>query len=398
MKENRVVPFNRLEKADLVIDAIYKGGDRGNTGDDPITKLIGGPNQGGFRPQGSTRTSIKLCALYSDLINPDWPDSLDLENGLFVYFGDNRTPGHEPDETSRKGNIILRQAYNNLHLGKREEIPPFFVFIKGPQGRDVVFRGLAVPGGKSISQTEDLITVWKTKSGSRFANYRSIFTILDISCIPRDWISDLQIGKAFSKNAPKPWIDWVRNGRYSPLLAPRTKTFRTREEQLPTKGLESNLVTQLVDFFKSHVDREYAFERCAGELFKLAENNKIQELNYTRYWRDGGRDAIGTYKIGIPESSIYVDFALEAKCNKPGIGSGIKATSRLISRLKFRQFGIFVTTSYVGQTACQEIIEDGHPIVILCGHDIATILIRAGINSPELLGQWLNANFTENKD
>ena len=117
------------------------------------------------------------------------------------------------------------------------------------------------------------------------------------------------------------------------------------------------------------------------------------ELNYTRYWSDGGRDAIGKYKLGTSESSIHVDFAMEAKCKKPSSGSGIIETSRLISRIKYRQFGIFVTTSYVGREAYKEIIEDSQPIVILSGHDIAAILVNIGINTPDALMSWLEANF-----
>ena len=38
---------------------------------------------------------------------------------------------------------------NALHVGHRDTIPPFFIFTKGPSGRDVFFRGLAIPGGSN---------------------------------------------------------------------------------------------------------------------------------------------------------------------------------------------------------------------------------------------------------
>lgn len=57
------------------------------------------------------------------------------------------------------------------------------------------------------------------------------------------------------------------------------------------------------------------------------------------------------------------------------------------------QIGIFVTTSYVGDQAYKEIIEDEHPIVIISGRDIVEILYNAGIGSVELLKDWLNTNF-----
>jgi hypothetical protein len=47
------VPFEDLETADLVVDALYAGGPNGNAGDDPIARLIRGVgNQGGRSVQG----------------------------------------------------------------------------------------------------------------------------------------------------------------------------------------------------------------------------------------------------------------------------------------------------------------------------------------------------------
>ena len=45
---NKVVPFDRLTSCDLDVDANYEGGMKGNTGDDPINRLVAGGNQGGF--------------------------------------------------------------------------------------------------------------------------------------------------------------------------------------------------------------------------------------------------------------------------------------------------------------------------------------------------------------
>jgi hypothetical protein len=54
---------------------------------------------------------------------------------------------------------------------------------------------------------------------------------------------------------------------------------------------------------------------------------------------------------------VKVDFALEAKCYNPSDtrGVGVKETARLISRLLHRQFGVLVTTAFVGETAYKEI-------------------------------------------
>lgn len=80
---------------------------------------------------------------------------------------------------------------------------------------------------------------------------------------------------------------------------------------------------------------------------------------------------------------------MEAKCYEPQNSNGVHLTSRLISRLKHRQFGYFVTTSFVSTQAYNEIIEDNHPVIIFAGRDIARILIEHGYNSELKVLAWL---------
>lgn len=61
--------------------------------------------------------------------------------------------------------------------------------------------------------------------------------------------------------------------------------------------------------------------------------------------------------------------------------------SRLISRIKYRQF-VLVTTSYVNSQAYSEVIEDGHPILIVTASDIAAILRINSITSDNI-ENWL---------
>lgn len=392
MPDYKEFPFEELKTVDLSVDALYRGGTHGNAGDDPISKLVGCGNQGGFRYVGTQNKGVRLCALYSDLADVDWPDSLDLESGIFVYYGDNKSPGHELHETSHKGNAVLRDAFNALHADHRELIPPFFIFTKGPAGRDVFFRGLAVPGAINYTAKEDLAAIWKSKRAQRFQNYKAMFTILDEPMISREWIKDVLDGNADSLNAPQAWRQWRKKGKYRPLQAPKSVGHRTKQEQIPQAGIKRDIVQAIIDYFKKHPQREYAFERCATELAILMDSDIIQ-CDLTRPWRDGGRDALGIYRVGHGKNSIKVEFALEAKCKKFSSGSGVKETSRLISRLRHRQFGIFVTTSYLHEQAYKEIVEDAHPVIIVCGADIAEILISAGYSSVDAVKGWLETNF-----
>ena len=86
-------------------------------------------------------------------------------------------------------------------------------------------------------------------------------------------------------------------------------------------------------------------------------------------------------------------FAVEAKCYDLNNSVGVKETSRLISRIRHRQFGVFVTTSYVDIQAYKEIIEDEHPIAIISGVDIIDILYQNEITDLDKLKGYLNNNF-----
>ena len=62
--------------------------------------------------------------------------------------------------------------------------------------------------------------------------------------------------------------------------------------------------------------------------------------------------------------------------------------------LRHRQFGMLVTTSFLADQAYQELIEDGHPIVVCAGGDIAELLIdRAGLATASEAMDWLARAF-----
>jgi hypothetical protein len=119
----------------------------------------------------------------------------------------------------------------------------------------------------------------------------------------------------------------------------------------------------------------------------------IETLDVTRPSRDGGRDAVGRLRIGTGAAAILVDFALEAKCYTPPNSVGVREISRLISRLRHRQFGILVTTSWIDAQAYREIKEDGHPIVVIAAADIVALLRKSGRGTVPDLSAWLHSEF-----
>lgn len=153
------------------------------------------------------------------------------------------------------------------------------------------------------------VAVWKSSEGKRFQNYRANFTVLDVPVIPRSWISDLQYQKVDSPNTPGPWRTWVETGVAKPLTATRTIEYRLRAEQLPKSEADAALVRVVQQYFQRN---PHGFEHCAAAIAKMLLPD-ITSLNVTRPSRDGGRDGIGQLRIGDGPSSIFVDFALEAK-------------------------------------------------------------------------------------
>jgi len=396
----RVIQYLDCTYADLHIDAVYEGDSGGQLTGEALSKLLPGVgNQGGFRASGRGYDK-KLVVLFTSGEDKDWPDTLDLSTGQFVYYGDNKRPGHELHDTQRGGNLILRRVFSLLHARapQRSLVPPFFVFKKYPtavSARSFQFKGLAVPGFVGLPQTADLVAVWKTTEGQRFQNYRAVFTVLDAGVISRAWINDLAAGRSLTANAPAAWMEWVERGRYRALTAESTTVIRSVSSQLPDTPIKAAILDTI---WKHFAAAPIAFEAFAARIFQMYDPRVVID-EITRGSIDGGRDAIGRYRIGLIDDPVYAEFSLEAKCYRPANGSdsantvGVKEVARLISRIRHREFGVLVTTSAVARQAYEEVREDRHPIIFLCGKDIVDILSVNGFNTLQLVSNLLNNEF-----
>ena len=295
----KIYPFDKLSNCDLIIDAVYEGGKKGNVGDDPINKLLPVGNQGGFRYAGSLN-NLKYVILYTSGENTDWPDTIDTETGIFQYYGDNKKPGHELHDTKKNGNTILKNLFESLHSQEspRVHIPPIFIFKKYPtqnSNRSVQFKGLCVPGTIDKNQLEDLVAIWKTTDGLRFQNYSAFFTILNIAKISRTWLEKLNDRIIDSQEEPIVLNKWKKNGKYIPLTSQRTISIRTINEQLPENNIEWKLLEIIYEYFSSEPT---LFEYLAAEIYRMTDSKIIID-EVTRGTIDGGRDAIGRIKLVI---------------------------------------------------------------------------------------------------
>lgn len=392
----RTIPFDQLATSDLYVDACYEGGRRGNMGDDPLPRLLRMDSLGGFRKRGSVAGKLHMLVLTSSMADPDWPDAIDRETGVFTYYGDNKKPGRELHDTGRDGNLILQKIFEAARGGAagRREVPPIFIFANTGTWRDMTFLGLVVPGASDLDSSEELVAIWRTAGGQRFQNYRARFTVLDAPVISRAWIDSLiaangDDASADGSNAPEAWLTWVRTGRRRALMSTRSLEYRSKVEQLPPDKEGEAIVQAVRDYFK---DSPHAFEHCAAAIARLMMPDVVT-LDVTRPSRDGGRDAVGQLRVGMGQSGILVDFALEAKCYSATNSVGVREMSRLISRLRHQQFGVLVTTSWVDLQAYKEIKEDEHPIVVVSAADIVDLLRRNGKGSASIVAAWLAEEF-----
>lgn len=396
----------------LIIDCIYENKKPNiNLGCRILPKLMQVQNSGGFRSIGQYKHSfdVKYVVLYSTNEDIYWQNCLDEELGLYIYYGDNQKAGRELHDTKLGGNLILKKVFelnssDNLNL--RKKIPPFFLFEKTREN-DVKFSGLLVPGYKDINEKDWLTAIWAQRNeGGRFQNYKAMFTVLDTSSgsenepnnasIDLMWLNDLKNGKGYeSKYAPKVWKQWIEKRIYKPLTVKKDTLIRSKDDQLPDKKEHKEMLQFIHDYF---IDKPTNFEAFAVALTTLADHNIIN-CDITRPTRDGGRDGIGEYRIMSKLSqSLKTTFAVEAKCYDLNNSVGVKETSRLISRIRHRQFGVFVTTSFVDKQAYKEIIEDNQPIAIVSGKDIIDILYQNQITDLKKLKDYLELYFPKDID
>lgn len=398
----------RKDSVRLSIDCIYKNKAYAqNYANEVFPVLIPGAGMsGGFRYNGKiSNQTVKYVVLFSTNNDIYWQDEIDEEHGICIYYGDNQTPGrdlHNPD-----GNQILRYVFDmatSNSIDERKKIPPFFLFERDNIG-GVKFRGLLVPGYQTLDQREWLSAIWaKRDEGGRFQNYKAVFTILDTSSgsefepneasINLKWLDDLRDGKGIdSIYTPKAFKEWVVNKKYNPLITYIRPRTRTQEEQLPSKQEDIDMLNHIKNYFKNPAD----FEPMAIMLAIKADDNILTPPTRTRAVKDGGRDGIGNYIIMRHlNEPLKTTFAIEAKCYSLNDSVGVKETSRLISRIRYRQFGVLVTTSFVSKQAYDEIIEDEQPIAIIAGKDIIDILYKMQITNINLLDDFLKENFPNN--
>lgn len=391
-----VFSFEECVNAPLLVDAIYQSGPATNQSADPMRLILPKCSTSGGIRKINRQDGSKLPAyvvLFTTLQELEWPDYLDVETGILRYYGDNREAGAAINE--KNGNKLFEQVFEMLNTKRWSDIPPFLVFQRvGNSGRSVRFLGLAAPGNTKISPDRDLVAFWRTVKENRFQNYEAYFTILNTGSAPitQAWLQDLitDHDKALAE-APAVWREFTARGRdgINALTAPRLHAIPSKQDQLACDEEGRDLVAKIHSYYQ---ENPYGFEACAADIVMKLDRN-FEKFELTRPWRDGGRDALGLYKISSGISGnipLKIDCALEAKCYEYGNSVGVRQMSRLISRIRYRQFGVMVTTSCVDTQAYQEVVDDGHPILIVTCRDIVSVLKHNRIDASNI-NDWLSS-------
>lgn len=213
MSKPPVFAFDELSRVDLILDAVYSGGNQGHQGDDPLHPLLGVGNAGGFRKKGSP--TAKYVVLFSTRGETEWPDRFTDDGRVFQYYGDQRTPDKDVLDTPRGGNRLLHWMFREVRLSQpdeRSKVPPLLLFLKTGDGRDVRFAGLLAPGALGVEFRDCLEVVSNGLGDSEVTNYRATFSVLDAHHVPRAWLTDLLAGRTLTRNAPAAWFKWVAVG------------------------------------------------------------------------------------------------------------------------------------------------------------------------------------------
>lgn len=239
-----VIKFEALKETDLIVNAIYEGGNNGNMSDEVLSKLMRCRNSAGFRIKGS-KSKLQYVTLYSTGDHSDWKNIFNRQNSEFIYYGDQDKINRDIHDTPTKGNEVLKRTFKNLKEDNRFNIAPFFIFEK-EEKRNVRFIGIAVPGSKNRSIEDCLEVVILNKAEGQIKNYKAIFTVLDVPKINRNWLKDLEDDNGLtSQYVPLKWKSWVENGQYNTLLAKDIEEDPVRQQDLNKLRSEKDLIENI---------------------------------------------------------------------------------------------------------------------------------------------------------
>lgn len=183
--------------------------------------------------------------------------------------------------------------------------------------------------------------------------------------------------------------DYLAMDDFGPLLQILSMIF---SEEDPSDFLRTIKTKELKEAVACLINGCYG--SCARTMLALIEN---EHTNASSVNKDFFNERITKGKersIEISKQLGEIEISYLSKCYSDTHAVGVADTSRLISRIKNRQFGIMFTTSYIVKQAYDEMLSDGHPIVAICGKDIIDYIFdELEIRNLNELKSWLEKNY-----
>ncbi|WP_018403440.1 hypothetical protein [Marinobacter gelidimuriae] len=360
----------KLEDTDLIVDRIYREPQNRNASDNPRPKLLDVDNRYGFRRLENRRnfSTLNLLVLESNLNDPDWSDHIDTYYDIFTYY-DNKSI-NEIHDTTRKGNLILRNLFNARHPSQPfDHFPVMLLFNKDGDNRDICFLALAVPVAQDLRVVEHLVAIWCSNDpkNKRHKNYELVFTIPGVPIVSIYWLKDIRNRKTVSSpHLSRPWLEWTLSRKYTLLYTPHRIEIRKKEPRLLERPENSRLLKIIL---KKYQKPQYYFEHKTTNIVRIILS-RDGHFQINQLYKYSSHNAKSKYIIGSGTSSIDIKFALEERFFRKESGVFIKKLSWLKSRPKRQPFGAPETTSNLTIQAYKEPIGDSHPVTLIPDGDI----------------------------
>ncbi|MMZ55265.1 hypothetical protein D1872_171110 [compost metagenome] len=331
-------------------------------------------------------------------IDTPWQDYFDPDNGHIRYYGDNKSSGKDPGQSS--GNKRLLKAFevhNSLDPSVREQAVPILFFKRvihnGRRKGNVQFQGFG------IVERAERVTQYDIKTDQYFSNYVFDFAVLSMESEGEifnwEWINKRRDSNLTLRDtlqyAPQSWKNWIKVGA-SALERNRRRVSKlmTTKAELQKPIVGSREEKALNEIYRFYEGKKARFEGLASIITR--EILGFSGGTYIEGWitpssSDGGSDFVGRLDIGNGFSKAKLVVLGQAKCEKPNTPTNGNHIARTVARLKRGWIGVYVTTSYFSESVQREIIDDSYPIVLVHGlrlaQEVLKIIYERGFSSIE---------------
>lgn len=369
-------------------------------------------SNGGKYPSGNIQkpmfyhSNTKLCcpAIYfhSNPLKTDrsvkpWTDVLQPDSGLVYYNGDNQTPRTKPGWSPTSGNAKMEDLWDDYRshtIEARQKATPILVFEqidhRGSSNGYRAFRGYGLVSSVNITQE------YEPNLNEVFSNYLFEVTLLQIPAEGLDWnwIYDrrnpnLSLSE-INRNAPPAWKKWISHG--SSILSEvrqhishhQVSTHKVQTSELTDN--HKNILDDVVGHYEQSKDKG-RFESLASLITGEFFGEHYREGWITKHSGDMGVDFVGRLDITnkfapSPSGTILGGTRLvvlgQAKCrtNYLAASESARDIARVAARIQRGQIGVFITTGLFRESTQIEVANDGYPIVLINGRQLADILIQ----------------------